>query len=102
MTANIHLDEKLLINPNLEILKNFQSTGYKSNHQSISKFIKNEGTNPYLDILYDPQTNGPLLMVIKENKKDSFEEDFYNIYQRQPILIGNFISKKEHWINVIN
>ena len=32
LTANIHLDEKLLINPNLEILKNFQSTGYKSNY----------------------------------------------------------------------
>ena len=102
LTANIHLNEKLLINANLEILKNFQSTGFKSNHQSISQYINSEGNNPYLDILYDPQTNGPLLMVIQENKKDSFEEDFLNLYQRQPILIGNFISKKEHWINVIN
>ena len=102
LSANIRLDEKLFINPNLEILKNFQSTGYKSNHQSISQYINSEGNNPYLDILYDPQTNGPLLMVIQENKKDSFEKDFLNLYQRQPILIGNFISKKEHWINVIN
>ena len=80
LTANIHLDEKLLINPNLEILKNFQSTGYKSNRQSVSQYINNESNNPYLDILYDPQTNGPLLMIIEENKKDSFEEDFSNLY----------------------
>ena len=102
LTANIHLDKKLLINPNLEILKNFQSTGYKSNHKSISKYINIDENNPYLDILYDPQTNGPLLMVIQENQKDSFEEDFLNLCKRKPILIGNFISKKEHWINVIN
>ena len=102
LTANIHLDEKLLINPNLEILKNFQSTGYKSNYQSVSQYINSEGNNPYLDILYDPQTNGPLLMIIEENKKDSFEKDFSNHYKKQPILIGNFITKKEHWINVIN
>ena len=102
LTANIHLDEKLLINPNLEILKNFQSTGYKSNYQSVSQYINSDGNNPYLDILYDPQTNGPLLMIIEENKKDNFEKDFSNHYKKQPILIGNFISKKEHWINVIN
>jgi selenide,water dikinase len=102
LTANIHLDEKLLINPNLEILKNFQSTGYKSNYQSVSQYINSEGNNSYLDILYDPQTNGPLLMIIEENKKDSFEEDFLKLYQKHPILIGNFISKKDHWINVIN
>ena len=102
LTANIHLDEKLLINPNLEILKKFQSTGYKNNYQSVSHYIKSEGNNPYTDILYDPQTNGPLLMIIDENKKDGFEEDFIKLYQKQPILIGNLISKKEHWINLIN
>ena len=102
LTANIHLDEKLLINPNLEILKKFQSTGYKNNYQSVSHYIKSEGNNPYTDILYDPQTNGPLLMIIEENKKDSFEKDFSNHYNKEPILIGNFITKKDHWINVIN
>ena len=102
LTANINLNEKLLINPNLEILKKFQSTGYKSNYESVSKNIKSEGNNPYINILYDPQTNGPLLMIIDENKKESFEKAFIKLYHKQPILIGNFISKKEHWINVIN
>ena len=102
LTANIRLDEKILINPNLEILKKFQSTGYKNNYQSVSQYVNNEKNNPYIDILYDPQTNGPLLMVIEENKKDSFEKEFLKLYQKQPILIGNFISKKDHWINVIN
>ena len=60
------------------------------------------GNNSYLNILYDPQTNGPLLIIIEENKKNSFEEDFLKLYQKRPILIGNFISKKDHWINVIN
>ena len=55
-----------------------------------------------MDILYDPQTNGPLLMIIDENKKESFEEAFLKLYHKRPILIGNLISKKEHWINVIN
>ena len=102
LSANIHLDEKLLINPNLEILKKFQSTGYKSNYESVFHDIKNERNNPYIDILYDPQTNGPLLMIIDENKKESFEEVFSSLYHKRPILIGNLISKKEHWINVIN
>ena len=86
----------------MEILKKFQSTGYKNNYKSVSHYVKSNGNNPYINILYDPQTNGPLLMIIEENKKDSFEEDFFNFYQKKPILIGNFISKKEHWINVIN
>ena len=102
LTANIHLDKKLLINPNLEILKKFQSTGYINNYQSVSHYVRSEGNNPYFNILYDPQTNGPLLMIIDENKKDSFEKAFMNFYQKQPILIGNLISKKENWINVIN
>ena len=86
----------------MKILQNFQSTGYKSNYQSVSQYINIKENNPYLDILYDPQTNGPLLMIIDENKKESFEADFTKLYQRKPILIGNFISKKDHWINVIN
>ena len=102
LTANIHLDKKILINSNLEILKKFQSTGYKSNFESVSHYIKCDGSNPYLNILYDPQTNGPLLMIIDENKKDSFEEAFKNLYQKQPVLIGNLISKEDYWINVIN
>ena len=102
LSANIHLDEKLLINPNLEILKKFQSTSYKSNYESEYLYIKNERNNPYIDILYDPQTNGPLLMIIDENKKESFEEVFSSLYHKRPILIGNLVSKKEHWINVIN
>ena len=102
LTANIHLDEKILINSDLEILKKFQSTGYKSNYQSVSHFVSCDGNNPYIDIIYDPQTNGPLLMIIDVNKKNSFEKAFLSLYQKKPILLGNFISKKEHWINVVN
>ena len=41
-------------------------------------------------------------MIIDENKKDGFEQAFIKLYQKRPILLGNLISKKEHWINVIN
>ena len=102
LTANIHLDEKILINSNMEILKKFQSTGYKNNYQSVSQSISCEGNNPYIDIIYDPQTSGPLLMIIDENKKNSFERDFLNLCQKKPLLLGNFTSKKKHWINVTN
>ena len=102
LTANIHLDEKLLINSNLEILQKFQSTGYLGNYQSVSHDVYSSKNNPYLNILYDPQTNGPMLMIIDENNRDIFEKDFLNLYEKNPILIGSFTSKKEHWINVIN
>ena len=102
LAANIHLDEKILINSNLEILKKFQSTGYKSNYQSVSHFINCDRNNPYLDIIYDPQTSGPLLMIIDENNKNSFENAFLSLYQKKPILLGHFTSKKEYWINVVN
>ena len=102
LTANIHLDEKILINSSLEILKKFQSTGYKNNYQSVSHFINRDENNPYIDIIYDPQTNGPLLMIINENRKNSFERAFLNFYQKKPLLLGNFTSKKEYWINITN
>ena len=102
LTANIHLDEKLLINSNLEILQKFQSTGYLGNYQSVSHYVYSSKNNPYLNILYDPQTNGPMLMIIDKNNRDIFEKDFLNLYEKNPILIGSFTSKKEHWINVIN
>jgi len=51
-----------------------------------------------INILFDPQTNGPLLMVINEKDKDFFEKDFYKSYKVAPILLGKFTKKKEELI----
>ena len=44
-----------------------------------------------INILFDPQTNGPLLMVINEKDKDFFEKDLIqeNLYQKIQIQISN-------------
>ena len=48
--------------------------------------------------MYDPQTNGPMLMAINPINKEKFESDFHNLYQRKPLLIGSFEKKLDNLI----
>ena len=98
LSAIVHLKSEILINTNLEILKNFKSSGFKNNYLSTFNSIDIEGGHPFLNIIYDPQTNGPLLMVIDKEKKNKFEEDFQKNCLSQPILIGEFVKQEEKHI----
>ena len=100
LTANISLKENILINNNLKILRNFISTGYESNYESSAKNVRLSSQNKLEKILYDPQTNGPLLICIKPKNKKNFEENFFNLSKRWPLLIGKFIKKEENLIIV--
>ena len=60
----------------MEILKNFESSGYKNNYSSSINSIEIEDDHPLLKIVFDPQTNGPLLMAIDKEKKNEFENNF--------------------------
>ena len=85
---------------NLDLLNNHKSTGYKDNFESTNKFILNNNNNKFTNILFDPQTNGPLIIVIDENKKESFEKEFFNVNKFQPYLVGYFSEKSDVLINV--
>ena len=100
LTANISLKQNILINNNLDLLNNHKSTGYKDNFESTNKFILNNNNNKFTNILFDPQTNGPLIIVIDENKKESFEKEFFNVNKFQPYLVGYFSEKSDVLINV--
>ena len=102
LTANISLKQNILINNNLNLLHSHKSTGFKDNFDSTIEFISNKNFNKLINILFDPQTNGPLIVIIDKGKKDSFEKDFYNINKFQPNHIGYFSEKSNVLINIID
>ena len=98
LSAQINLKNEILINNKLEILKNYESSGYKNNHLSSFDSIDIKENHPLIKIIFDPQTNGPLLMAIDKQKKNEFEENFKVNCLSQPLLIGEFIKQKEKLI----
>lgn len=100
VSADINLNEKILINSNIKILKDYQSTGFLNNLNSVSSKIEISNNNLLSNILYDPQTNGPLMIVIQQDNKKNFEKDFLKSYKREPIFLGHFISKSKKLIRI--
>ena len=98
LSAKIQLSNHILINDKLEILKNFESSGYKNNYLSSFSLIGIRDDHPLLKIVFDPQTNGPLLIAIDKEKKNEFEKNFEKNYFSKPLLIGEFIKQKEKLI----
>ena len=98
LSAQIQLNNDILINDKLEILKNFESSGYKNNYLSSFNSIDIKEDHPLFKIIFDPQTNGPLLMAIDKEKKNEFEKEFKKKCHSQPLLIGEFINQKEKLI----
>ena len=95
LSAQINLKNEILINNKLEILKNYESSGYKNNYLSSFDSIDIQENHPLMKIIFDPQTNGPLLIAIDKEKKNEFEEDFKENCLSQPLLIGEFIQTKK-------
>lgn len=98
LSALIQLNKDILINDKIEILKNFESSGYKNNYLSSFNSIDIKDDHPLYKIIFDPQTNGPLLIAIDKEKKNEFENNFEKNYLLKPLLIGEFIKKKEKLI----
>ena len=98
--ADIRLEKKLLINKNINLITSFQSTGFKNNYESSRDNVFFSGTNELENILYDPQTNGPMLMVIGKKDQLNFENDFLKLNSKKPFLIGAFTEKSKN-INAI-
>ena len=101
LSAKISLNDKILINRKLKLLNSYKSTGFENNYISASETLKIDKNHSLINILFDPQTNGPLLMVINEKDKDFFEKDFYKSHKIAPILLGKFTKRRDKLI-VIN
>ena len=102
LSAEIKLNEEILINKNIEILNKFKSTGFENNYSSSVNEISISDNNKLQNILYDPQTNGPLLISIEKEDQIKFEKEFQSVIGFSPILIGQFKKFKKKLINVIN
>ena len=59
-------------------------------------------SNKLKNILYDPQTNGPLLLSIHKKDQIEFEKKFQLKLGFRPILIGKFKKSGGKLINVID
>jgi len=102
LTARISLNNDVLINSNINILNKFQSTGFKNNYLSSSYEVLIPKEHPLKNILYDPQTNGPLLFSIKKNHKDKFEKEIELNQGFKPIFLGKFTKQEEKLIYIDN
>ena len=100
LSSELIINNNILINSNLDLLKLFKSTGFENNYKSSSEFIEVSESHPLKNILYDPQTNGPMLMAIDKKNKEKFENFFSNKLNNKPILIGRFINKLKKIIYV--
>ena len=102
LSAEIKLNKEILINKNIEILENFKSTGFDNNYSSSVSEILISDSNKLKNILYDPQTNGPLLLSIHKKDQIEFEKKFQLKLGFSPILISKFKKSGDKLINVID
>ena len=100
LSSELTLSHEILINSNTDLLKMFQSTGFKNNYESSREYIKITLNHPLKNILFDPQTNGPMLIAINKENQKKFENYFINKPDIKPILIGRFIDKLDKAIYV--
>ena len=100
LSSKIKLSSDILINSNIDLLRKFQSTGFKNNRQFSREYINISENHPFENILFDPQTNGPMLIAISKQNQKKFENCFSNETNIKPILIGRFINKLEKAIYV--
>ncbi len=102
LSAEIRLNEEILINKNIEILENFKSTGFNNNYSSSVNDVLVSNSNKLKNILYDPQTNGPLLFSIHIKNQIEFERKFQLELGFSPILLGKLKKPEHKLINVID
>ena len=57
--------------------------------------------NNFENILYDPQTNGAMLMVINPNHRSNFEKQFFQKYGYEPLYLGKFTELQNQMINCV-
>ena len=102
LSAEVKLNEEILINKKIEILEKFKSTGFDNNYSSSASEISISKNNKLKNILYDPQTNGPLLISINKENQIEYEQEFQSKLGFNPILLGEFKKLENNLISVID
>ena len=100
LSAHILLNDEILINSNKDLLNKFESTGFRNNYLSSFEHLELKKANELIKIMYDPQTNGPVLVVLNKKFKNEFEKNFIKIYQSNPIKIGTFTKQDKKLISI--
>ncbi len=100
LSSELILSPDILINKNIDLLRMFKSTSFENNYNSSRGYIEISEYHPLKNILFDPQTNGPMLITINKQNQKKFENYFSNKTDIEPILIGRFIDKLEKAIYV--
>ena len=100
LSSELILSPDILINKNIDLLRMFKSTSFENNYNSSRGYIEISEYHPLKNILFDPQTNGPMLITINKQNQKKFENYFSNKTDIKPILIGRFIDKLEKAIYV--
>ena len=105
LTANLTLNKSIIIAECVNELKLFESTAYEDNKESSINQIKiipenNQEIINLSKILFDPQTSGPLVISISNDRKEKFENEYNKYYLFKPILIGKFQAKKKFAIEI--
>ncbi len=100
LSSELILSPDILINKNIDLLRMFKSTSFENNYNSSREYIEISEYHPLKNILFDPQTNGPMLITINKQNQKKFENYFSNKTDIKPILIGRFIDKLEKAIYV--
>ena len=99
LSSELTINKNILINTNINLLHIYKSSGYSNNLKSSKEFIEISENHLLKNILYDPQTNGPMLMGIKKENQEKFE-NFFSDKLYRPILIGKFKKKHEKLIYI--
>ncbi len=101
LSAKINLNSEILINTNLKILDYFKSSSFEQNYISNNSIVDISDSHPIKNLIYDPQTNGPLIIVIQKQYKSDFERDFKIETNSKPLLLGQFTAKENYYIKII-
>lgn len=77
--------------------------GTYSNKDYVSKDVNSENIEEsFLDVLYDPQTSGGLLITLPENEVENIMKDFEDKNMDTKVaIIGRVVEKQEKSINLI-
>ncbi len=102
LIAEIKITKNILINDNEELINNFKSSGFNNNKNAMLKYLKFKRENVYQNILFDPQTNGPLILSINKNKEEKFISDFKKKCGYTPIKLGFFKKSTDKFLIEIN
>ena len=98
VTAEVYPDQVPIFDGVLDCIhKGMISGAIERNREYASQYVSIEGNvkKDIIEVFYDPQTSGGLLIVVKENKADELISRLKDKGIRNAAIIGKIISKSK-------